>query len=536
MARNQMAWGMILLAMTEAVILTPEVLAQAPVIQESGMLPSGMMTRPGGTQSTLGAMPGGGANFGSQPGRDEMLLGGRPGPSFPRVPSSITMPGGGYQGPPSTLGVAAPQPTPSPRPPFFGTLEVGRGPEDPGPANGLTIEQAVDLYIRNNPALRALALELPQARADVLTASLRANPILYADSQLIPYETYSRQRPGGPTQYDLNISHPIDYSRKRKSRITYAEVTLKVMEQQYQDAVRRGIGDVSMAYVDVLVARRTLHYAEVNARGVDEVLKVTEALYRQNTLTSADVEQARSESAVAAVSLDDAMEGLRQRKRTLAALLYLPPAESDRFEVHGELERIGPELPPDDELIRMALESRPDVASFRLGVEAAEAAYQLARANRFADAYLLYQPFTFQNNAPYGTKSATSWALGLTVPLPVYNRNQGNIERARINIYQSQVQLGDRERQATLEVQQAVGEYRISGRLTTDIRDRVLPVARRAVESRLELLREGEVDVFAVLNQRRNLNDKAKAYLDTAARHRKAMLNLNTVVSQRLLP
>lgn len=536
MARIRTTGRLVVLAAAMAAGISRSSKAQAPVIEESGLLPTGIGTAPGGTQSLLGPMPGGGANLGMQPGRDEMLFGGRPGPSVPRVPSSISMPGGAYQGPRAATGVVAPQPLPVPQPPFYGTLEVGEGPEDPGPPDGLTLDRAIEIYVHENLNLRALALELPQARADVLTAGLRANPILYADSQLVPYGSFNRARPGGPTQYDLNISHPLDYSHKRKARMDYAEVSLRVMEHQYRDAVRRGIGELYMAFVDVLAARRTVHYAEVNARGWDEVLSVTEALFRQNTLTSADVEQARSESAVAAVSLEDAREALLQRRRVLAAMLNLPPTGADRLEVRGVLEEPRATLPSEEELIRLALECRPDVASFRLGVDAAQAAYQLARANRFADAYLLYQPFTYQNNAPFGTQSATSWALGITVPLPVYNRNQGNIERARINIHQSQVQLSDRQRQVTLEVQQALGEYRASGRIVDDIRDRVLPVAKRAVASRLELLKEGEVDVFAVQNQRRNLNEKAKAYLDTGARHRKAMLNLNTVLGYRMMP
>jgi cobalt-zinc-cadmium efflux system outer membrane protein len=308
------------------------------------------------------------------------------------------------------------------------------------------------------------------------------------------------------------------------------------MELQYRDAVRLGIGDLYLAYVDVLAARRTVDYARVNAQGVDEFLRDTELLYRRAQLSSADVEQARSESAVAAVSLADAEEVLRQRKRDLAALLHLPPADADRLELRGLLEEGGPPLPPDEELYRLALECRPDVASFRQGVTAAQAGYQLARANRFSDAYLLYQPFTYQNNAPFGTQSATSWALGITFPLPVYNRNQGNIERARINILQSQVQLSDRERQVITEVQRAINEYRISGRIVGDIRHRVLPTSKRAIASRAELFREGEATIFEFLSQRQNYNDKARAYLDASARHRKAMLSLNTAVGQRILP
>ena len=316
----------------------------------------------------------------------------------------------------------------------------------------------------------------------------------------------------------------------------YAEVALRVMEQQYQDAVRRGIGDLYLAYVDALAARRTVYYAQVFAQGTDEFLSKTEALYQKNTLSSADVDQARSEKAVAAASLADAEEALLQRKRMLAAMLNLPPSDADRIELRGSLEEPDPQLPPEEELYRIALECRPDVASFRLGVDAAREAYRLARANQFADAYLLYQPFTYQNNAPFGTQSATSWALGITVPLPVYNRNQGNIERARINIHQSEVQLADRQRQVIAEVQQALGEYRISGRIVAEIREGVLPVLKRAIADRGVLLREGEVDVFRLLDQRRIYNDRAKAYVDSSVRHRKAMLTLNTVVGRRILP
>ncbi len=253
-------------------------------------------------------------------------------------------------------------------------------------------------------------------------------------------------------------------------------------------------------------------------------------------MTGADLEQARAESGVAAVSLADAEEMLLQRKRDLAAMMYLVPGDADRLELRGSLEETGPPLPPDEELYRLALDSRPDVASYRKGISAAQAGYEMARANRFADAYLLYQPYTYQDNGPYGVKSATSWALGMTFPLPLYNRNQGNLERARINILQSQVQLSDRERQVIAEVQRALGEYRISGRIVRGIKSVVLPAAKRAIVARRDLFREGEATIFEFLTQRRNYNDKARAYLDASARHRKAMLALNTAVGQRILP
>ena len=182
-------------------------------------------------------------------------------------------------------------------------------------------------------------------------------------------------------------------------------------------------------------------------------------------------------------------------------MLNLPPSDADRIELRGALEEPDPQLPPEEELYRIALECRPDVASFRLGVDAAREAYRLARANQFADAYLLYQPFTYQNNAPFGTQSATSWALGITVPLPVYNRNQGNIERARINIHQSEVQLADRQRQVIFGG--PAGPRRIPDQRPDRRRDpRGSAAGPEARHRRPRYPDEGgEVDVFRLLDQ-----------------------------------
>jgi cobalt-zinc-cadmium efflux system outer membrane protein len=463
-----------------------------------------------------------------------MLLG-RIGTAAPRVPTSITTPGGVYQGPPARPGIVAPQPLPVPRAPFYGTLALPREEEE-GPPSGLTLDQSIDILVHQNLDLRAKWLEIPQARADILTAGLRANPILYADSQLVPYGSNSTRRPVGPTQYDLNISHPIDYSHKRRARMAYATRAMQVMEAQYQNEVRLAIQNLYNVYLDVLAARETVRAARTSVEGLDELLRINRELYRQKNATSADVDQAQADRQIAAAGLISALEDLLQRKRTLAEVLNLPPEAAERLDLRGAIGDLAPPPPAEEQLIELALSNRPDVASFRLGIVAAQANVGLQRANRFSDAYLLFQPYTFQNNAPFGTQSATSWALGITVPLPVYNRNQGNIERARINVYQSQVQLSMLERRIVTEVQQALSEYRVSAAIVRHIRTEIEPALKRARNDRFELFHEGEVTKFVYLEAQRKYNDTVKAYLDSIVRHRRSMLALDTVVGQRILP
>jgi cobalt-zinc-cadmium efflux system outer membrane protein len=511
--------------------------AQGPTIEEAGIIPQqAMATRPGSLDSLLGMLPGSsGQTFGSQPGRDDMMLG-RIGTAAPRVPTSVTMPGGTYQGPQTNPATMPVRQLPAARPLLYGTLELPEVETDEGPPEGLTLDQAIDLLVHQNLDLRAKQLEIPQARADVLTASLRANPIFYADSQLVPYGSDSVRRPDGPTQYDVNVSHPIDYSHKRRARMAVAARAVEVMEAQYQNEVRLAIQNLYVAYVDVLAARETVRYLQASIKGLDEVLRVNQGLFAQKNATSADTYQARSDREIASVGLIEAEEAVRQRKVVLGELLGLAPDQCEGLELRGAIGDHGPPLPSQSELIELALAGRPDVMAYRLGISSAEANVGLQRANRFSDAYLLYQPYTYQNNAPYGRQSGTSWALGITVPLPIYNRNQGNIERAKINVYQSEVQLAYQQRRVEIEVKQALKEYQVSGQIAQRIRSQVLPDLERAYRDRLKLFQEGEATKFVFLDSQRRYNEIVKSYLDAAVRHRRGMLILNTVVGQRIMP
>jgi cobalt-zinc-cadmium efflux system outer membrane protein len=509
---------------------------QAPSIettQSATLVPS---VTPGSTQSRLGPMPGAGEMIlGTQPGRDELLLQGKIGTASPRVPASITTPGSTDQ-PIRQRGVAAPEPLPVPRAPLYGSFALPVGEDGEGPPDGLTLDQAIERLIHENLDLRSKFMEIPQARADILTASLRANPILYADSQLIPYGSFSNRRPGGPTQYDLNISHPLDYSHKRRARIEYASRALKVTEAQYQDAVRIELNNLYTAYLDVLAARQTVRYTRASVNGLDKLLRATRLLYEKDIGSRADVNQVKSQMQIAEVGVLDAEENLRRAKRTLGMMLNIPPDQAEALEVRGTIEDRGPPPPPLDEMVRLALSGRPDVVAYRLGVQVARSGLGLQMANRYQDAYLLYQPYTFQNNAPFGKQSATSWALGVTVPLPVYNRNQGNIERARLNVDQSRIDLEAIERRVTTEVNQAAREYEVTGQIVARIRGEIIPASETVRNDRFTLFQRGEANVLSYLEAQRIYNDNVKAYHDTAVRHRRSMLMLNTALGQRVLP
>ena len=508
--------------------LAPGAHAQGPTLPDA-------LPEPGGGNSLLGPSPGAsGISSRESPGQ-EGILSGRPGPSVPRVPTTVTRPGDPLPGTERRGGIDRPSHLSPMTLPLYGPLALPERDEE-GPPGGLTLDAAIERLVRENLELRAKALELPKAQADILTASLRANPVFYADVQQVPYGSYSEERPGGPTQYDINISYPLDITGKRRARTVAAKRARSVLEAQYQDAVRVQIDNLCTAYVDVLAAREAIRFTDASITGLRQLVETTEALYRQQERTRADVSQIQVQLDAAEIERFEAEEALRDATRSLAVLLNIPPLEGANLELKGSLRNAAPTPPPIEELVRIALNERPDIVAFRLGIDRAKAEVDLAEANRMSDVYLLYQPYTFEDNSPFGTKSSHSWALGVTVPLPLYNRNQGNIQRARVNVTQTKVQLADIERRAVAEVEQASRQYAVTRAAVERIEQRLLPSATRIREAATTRFTAGEADAFELLNAQRNYNDVVRQYRDTLIRHRRSMLRLNTATGRRLLP
>jgi cobalt-zinc-cadmium efflux system outer membrane protein len=500
-------------------VLASRASAQGPTVDTS------VPALPGSSGSLLGPLPGGGGgSFGNLPGAGG-ILGGRAGVSAPKgIPTAITAPGVG------------PGPTAMQ---MSGTLDLPES-DDWGPADGLTLDRAIDVALERSLDLRAKFFEIPMARADILQANLRSNPVFYQDGQLLQYPgsstQFTRAAPGGPSQVDTNITYPFDVSHKRRARTVVASRAERVLEAQYQDAIRNRIDDVYGAYVAALAARQTLRYTVTSVDKYGTLVSLTKALHDQGQVPISDLNLVENKLRIARLGSRDAAAVYRRAKLDLGSLMNFTLDEIAKLELRGTIQDTASPPPPLDELRKIALADRPDVAAFRLGVSMAEASVKLAKANAFSDVYGLWQPYTFQNNAPYGLRSQVSWAIGVTVPLPVYNRNQGGIERAKINVTQSQVQLSEAERQLMIDVEKAVQEYEVSQRLVDELRHDVIPDATQVRDAAFRLYRGGETSLLNYLQAQLDYNDVVKQYLDTAVRHRQSMLDLNTAVGRRILP
>jgi cobalt-zinc-cadmium efflux system outer membrane protein len=401
--------------------------------------------------------------------------------------------------------------------------------EDPGPPGGLTLDQAILRLVEANNELRTKYHEIPMAQADVLTAGLRENPLLFYDTTRIPYGSYSAARPGS-LEHGLSIVYPVDYTGKRKARQAAACAVRRVREAQYQDAVRLEIDNLYSSFVDVLDSRDKLRRAEESVQSLDRLLRV------RGQDASDDLEDLLIDRETAAIRLEDERKALRRAKQVLAESLALPPAEADRLEVHGWLRDTYPTVPPGDDLVRLALERRPDVVAHRLGVPHALAEVERARTERLPNAYFLYSPFSYTDRRAPGELDSRSWGIGLFMPLPLYDRNQGNVERARINVGRTQSELSTVERQVITEVQAAAQEYAGTREALERLERHVLPLIQTRRQKARDRYGRGEIDTREYLRSLDDHSATIRHYHELRVRHRRSMLDLNTAVGWRILP
>jgi cobalt-zinc-cadmium efflux system outer membrane protein len=344
----------------------------------------------------------------------------------------------------------------------------------------LTLDEAIARLLSENHDLRARFSEIPQAWAEILSAGLRANPFVYADSQLVPYGRYTRSRPGGQTQDDINISYPLDTTRKRPARTVVAAQAKRVLETQYQDAARMAIDSLYTAYVDVLAAGLTVRSAWQCVQELDRASAVTRRRAENDEVTRADLNRVRIQQESAQVHLLDTEAQLGKAKRALAAVLSLSEAKADLLELSGSIFNHSAPPPRLDSLIALALENRPDLGRCRLALRSSELDPESSR----------------------------------------------NIESSMANLEQA----------IRTEVQLAHREYEITREAVRRIEQQILPRAEQVLKDTWQLYDNGEINTLAHLHALRDSNDTLAMYHDTLVRHRRSVLALNTVVGVRIMP
>ena len=236
------------------------------------------------------------------------------------------------------------------------------------------------------------------------------------------------------------------------------------------------------------------------------------------------------------LALIESTEAFADAQESLGVLLNESSANVSRLEPRGGLRDVFPPPPAADDLVRLAIDGRADLVAIRRGIGRAQAEVDLQRASAVDDLYLFYDPITVQDLSPFNRSSASSWALGLTYSMPIFDRNQGNIARARTNVCQTRRELDAAIRRVESEVRLADREYRTSRQALERIEGGLMPTAAASLRRHLDAFSRGEIGADTLSEQFEDAASIAQSHRDALVRHRKSMIELNAAVGLRILP
>ncbi len=186
----------------------------------------------------------------------------------------------------------------------------------------------------------------------------------------------------------------------------------KVTEAQLQDPIRTQIDNLYTVYVGVVAAGLTERFSEDYLKGITRLYGLNQQLYNKGQIKQADVLAIKANVERAQLQVRESKQAKLKANQALALMLNLPLSDLERLDVRDSIGAIR-ELPlPQDALVAKALQNRPDLQAIKLGVMRSEKDVTLAQANAYPDVYLLYQPYTFQNNTYLGVPAPTRgrWA------------------------------------------------------------------------------------------------------------------------------
>ena len=403
-------------------------------------------------------------------------------------------------------------------------------------ADGLSVERLIELGGSRRADLLAARQRLAIAEGRLRQAGLRPNPTLdteYGSTRFL----------GGEAESDLSlgVTQVFELGGKRSKRVAVAELELSRVRAEVAALERALAVEIRAAYTNALSAARQLDVLEKLISANEELLRVTEERLKEGDVAPLDVNLVRVENdrfKVQAIQVRSELEtGLLQIRNLIGAdmneALRLAPQ---------------PDRPPRfdtglSELTETALKTRVDLRAARIGEELGSARIDLAKAYAVPNlsAGVRYSRNTSVIDFParlgggsFPNPADNSLTFGVSVEIPVFNRNQGEIASATGEKIQATRHREFLESTIKRDVAVAYRKYRAAAESLVIYSTQILPRAEenlRAVRASYGL---GEFSVFEVVNEQRRLTENVTNYNQIVRDYYNALTELETAIGTTL--
>ncbi len=393
----------------------------------------------------------------------------------------------------------------------------------------ISLDQAINLALAHNHSLQATRTQILQNQAQEITANLRPNPTLGADSQFVPFfspQDFSGTNLNETQQFDVGIGYLFERGHKRQRRLQAARDQTAVTRSQVTDAERTLAFNVGQQFISVLLAESTLQFALQDLQGFQQTVNISETQLKAGFIGEGDylkiklqLLQFQTDVSSARLAKVQALVGLREFLGYNAV-----PAD---FDVIGDLayEPLTGNL---QDLQMKALRERPDYRAAELGTTAAQSQILLAKANAKVDVNGTYD---FTHVAGENTAS-----IFVNFELPIFNRNQGEIARTRYALTQAQEQQQAASDTVLSDVSNAYEAVKSNDEVVQLYTSGYLKQAQDSRDISEYAYKRGAASLLDFLDAQRSYRSVQLAYRQALASYMTALEQLKEAVGTRNLP
>ena len=386
----------------------------------------------------------------------------------------------------------------------------------------LTLQHALRLSLQLNPELAASAQDVRAAEALERQSAARPNPEL--ELEVDDFGGTDDRRGFDAATTTARISLPVELGGKRSRRREVASAEFRLASWEHEAMRRDKVAQTRRDFVDVLAAQERVALGEESLSLAEALLANVDARVKAGKIPDLERSKAEVEVSSARIERDRVRRELEVHRRRLASNWGDRAARFPK--AAGSLEtfrEIG-----STNALSANLELAPEVARWADEIAASRARLAVEEASRTPDVTLSAGVSRAEEDG------STAFVAGLSIPLPLFDRNAGNVEAAREAARGFEHRLRAARLSAEIALAEILDQIETGRAEAVALRDTLLPAARQAFEAAQTGYEQGKFAFIDVIDAQRTLAEARARHLDALANYHKAHIELERLTGAPL--
>jgi cobalt-zinc-cadmium efflux system outer membrane protein len=404
-----------------------------------------------------------------------------------------------------------------------------------GTASGqepFTWDQVKAKFEAANPTLKADEINVQEMKDEEITAYLRPNPTFTFSTdgtQVAPHGGVWQPLAG--TQYQPNFSYLHERRHKRELRLESAKEGTQIAGSQHEDLERNLIFNLRSVFIQTLQAKAVLQLAQADLEYYDKIIEISRERFKTGAIGQVDLDRIELMRVQYESEIQTAIVNLRTSKIQLLQLLD-DRTSLEKFDVTGPFD-FSDQFQPLETYRQIALDNRPDLKAAIESIQQSVTNNKLAIANGSTDP--TFGAWYTYNGSFNNPNSNQTLGLNVSIPLRIFDRNQGEKKRALIDIDRNKELTGAARAQVFSDVDSAYEQVQSNIALLTPYRDKYKDQATRVRDTVTYSYQRGAASLMDFLNAQSDYRVVQLAYLQLVGAYLTAASQLNFAVGREAI-